>query len=97
MERLRVRLPAGAAGEFSSPELTFCAESYSVSQWHVEDPGHSAKNVGGRLHLNTHTPWTQRSQSCLTLPLCTHSVETYRELSSQQLVREHSATVVSAR
>ena len=24
-------MPAGAAGEFSSPELTFCADSYSVS------------------------------------------------------------------
>ena len=31
VERLRVRVPAGAVGEFSSPELTFCADSYSVS------------------------------------------------------------------
>ena len=31
MERLRVRIPAEAAGEFSSPELTLCAESYSVT------------------------------------------------------------------
>ena len=31
IERLRVRIPAGAAGEFSSPELTLCADSYSVS------------------------------------------------------------------
>ena len=31
IERLRVRVPAGAAGEFSSPELTVCAGSYSVS------------------------------------------------------------------
>ena len=31
IERLRVRIPAGAAEEyFSSPELTFCADSYSV-------------------------------------------------------------------
>ena len=29
--RLRVRIPAGAAGEFSSPESTLCAASYSVS------------------------------------------------------------------
>ena len=28
IERLRVRIPAGAAGEFSSPELTLCADSY---------------------------------------------------------------------
>ena len=31
IERLRVRVPAGAAGDFSSPELTLCADSYSVS------------------------------------------------------------------
>ena len=30
-ETLRVRIPAGAAGEFSSPELTLCADSYSVT------------------------------------------------------------------
>ena len=29
--KLRVRVPAGAAGEFFSPELTLCADSYSVS------------------------------------------------------------------
>ena len=58
IERLRVRIPDGAAGEFSSPELTLCADSSSVSvpppelpQWHVKDPGHSAKSAGGRLHL----------------------------------------------
>ena len=26
-------------------------------QWHVGDPGHSAKGEGGRLQLNTHTPY----------------------------------------
>ena len=31
IERLRVRIPAGAAGEFSSPELALCADYYSVS------------------------------------------------------------------
>ena len=31
ISRLRVRIPAGAAGEFSSPESTLCADSYSVS------------------------------------------------------------------
>ena len=28
IERSRVRVPAGAAGEFSSPGSTFCADSY---------------------------------------------------------------------
>ena len=43
-------------GEFSSPDLTFCADSYLVSAppcvtaGHVKDPGHSAKSAGGRLH-----------------------------------------------
>ena len=31
IERLRVRIPAAAAGEFSSPESTLCANTYSVS------------------------------------------------------------------
>ena len=28
IERSRVRIPAGTAGEFSSPGSTFCADSY---------------------------------------------------------------------
>ena len=85
---LRVRIPAGAAGEFSSPELTLCADSFGVRstpvlpQWHVKDPGYSAKSASGRLHLNTHTPLTQRSPSWLTIPLSGHSIGTYRERSS---------------
>ena len=70
IERLRVRIPAGAAGGFSSPELILCADSYPVSvpppvlpQWHVKDSGHSAKSARGRLNLNVHTPLTQRSRS----------------------------------
>ena len=31
IERLRVRIPEGVAGEFSSAELTVCVDSYSVS------------------------------------------------------------------
>ena len=31
IERVRVRILAGAVGEFSSPELTLCADSSSVS------------------------------------------------------------------
>ena len=68
-----------------------------LSQWHVKYPGHSAKSAGGRLHINTHTPLTQRSWSALTMPLSRHSVGTYPEKAHTQLVREHSATVISAR
>ena len=35
----------------------------TLPQWHVKDPGHSANSVGGRLHINTHTPLSQRSRS----------------------------------
>ena len=65
IERLQVQIPAEATGEFSSPEFTLCADSYSVSfpppmlpQQHVKDPGHSAKSAAGRLHLNMHKPLT---------------------------------------
>ena len=58
IERLRVRIPAEAAGEFSSPESNLCADSFLfdvlstpvLPQWHVKDPGHPANSAGGRLH-----------------------------------------------
>ena len=53
-----------------------------LPQWHVKDPGHSAKSAGGRLHLKTHTPLTQRCRSGLTMLLSRHSVGTYPETSS---------------
>ena len=51
-------------------------------QWHVKGPGRSDKSAGGRIHLNTHTPLTQRSRSGLTVPLSGHSVGTDQETSS---------------
>ena len=68
--------------------VNFVSCSYSesvpprVPQWHIKDPGHSAKSAGGRSHLSTHTPLTQRSRSGLTMPLSRHSVGTYPETSS---------------
>ena len=56
IERSRVRVPAGAAGECSSPGSTFSANSYFsilstsvLPQQRVRDPGHSDKTAGGRL------------------------------------------------
>ena len=62
IERLQVRIPAGAVGEFYSPESTFCADNYfgirsNTTVAHKKDPSHSAKSAGGRLQLNTHTPY----------------------------------------
>ena len=53
-----------------------------LPQRHVQDPDHSARSAGGRLHLNTHTPVTQQSQDGLTMPLCRHSVGIYQKMSS---------------
>ena len=93
-EKLRVRIPAGVAGEFSSPEFTLCADSYSVSfvlpQRHVKDPGHSGKSAGGRLHLSTPTPLAQRSRSRLTMPLSRHNCG---NLSENELTRNLSGNV----
>ena len=95
IERLRVRILAGAAGDFSSPVLTLCADSYSVSalppvlpRWRVKDTGHSAKSAGNRLHLKTHTPLTQPSLSGLIKPLSRHSVKTYQETNSHAVCQE---------
>ena len=89
--------PSRSSGEFFSQKTTLCADSYSVSvpspsyrsgtqkknqQQQQKKPGHSAKSAGGRLHLNTLTPLTQRSRSGLTMPLSRHNVETYPETSS---------------
>ena len=64
IERSGVQIPAGAAGEFSSPGSTSCADSYFgicstlvLPQQHIKDPGHPAKSAGGRLQQNTHTPY----------------------------------------
>ena len=64
-------------------KLTVCAvRSIPVlPHWHVKDAGHSAKSAGGRLHLNTRTPLTQRSRSGLIMPLSRHSAGTYPDTS----------------
>ena len=90
IERLQIRIPTGAAGEFSSPGLTLCADSYSVSvpshprvtAMARNRPRSFCQSAGDRLHLNTHTPFTQRSRSGLTMPLSRHGVGTYQETSS---------------
>ena len=67
----------------TSVRFSTCVRSTSLlPQWHVKDLGHSAKTAGGRLHLNIHTPLTQRSRSGLTMPLSMLSVGTYQETSS---------------
>ena len=95
IERLRVRIPAGAAGKKILCVLTFirCPFHPRVTAVAGKRSGHSAKSAGGRLHLNAHTPLTQRSRSGLTMPPSRHSVGTYPETSSQatcQGTRGHS-------
>ena len=67
-QRVVGSVPSRSGGRFFfSPELTFCADSYSMSvpllcslpQWHIKDPGHSAKSAGGRLQINRHAHFTQ--------------------------------------
>ena len=81
--------PGRSGGRIFFSRVNFvCRLSFGVRStpvlpnWHIKDPGHSAKSAGGRLHLNTHTPWTQRSRSGLTMPPSTHCVGTYPETSS---------------
>ena len=66
--------------------LSFGVRSTPVlPQWHVKDPGHSAKSAGDRLHLNTQTPSTQRSRTGLSMPLYRHGVETSPETTSHAI------------
>ena len=96
---MRVPVPVGTAGECFSPESILCADSCSVPvpspsplllQWHIKDPGHSAKSAGGRFHLNTHTPLTQRCRSELTVS-SRHSVGTYQ---GKELTRNSSGNAL---
>ena len=64
IERSRVRIPAGTAGEFSSPGSTFCADSYpfhprvtTVARKKSRSFCQKVQVAGGRLQLNTHTPY----------------------------------------
>ena len=80
IERLLVQV---LEGEISSPELTPCAVPtlirclFHPMLQHVKDSGHCAKSAGGRLHLNTHTPMTQQSQSGLSM-LSRYTEETFQ-------------------
>ena len=74
IERLRVRIPAGTAEEFSSPGSTFCADfgirsTPVLPQWHVKDPGQSNESAGGRLQLNT-PACTVRMWLCIKMTWC---------------------------
>ena len=101
IERLRGQVPAGAAGEFSSPELNF-ADTYSVSvpprvtavarkrprlfcrkcRWQVT-PKHAYNLEPTKLEWADYAVQAERGN---VLGKTTHT----------QLVRKHSATVVSA-
>ena len=52
----------------------------------MKDPGHSSKSAGGRLHLSTQTPLTERSRSELIMQ-SRYSVETYPK---NELIRNSS-------
>ena len=95
--------------EFSSPQfcccclfafvltLIWCAFRSRFTAVARKRPRSFCQKCRCWLHLNTHTPVTQRSRNGLTMPLSRHSAETYPERALTQLVSEHSSTVVSAR
>ena len=80
IERLRYRVPAGAAGDFFffSPELTLCADSYSVSvpPRVTVEARKRPRSFCQKCRWQV-TPLTQRNQSGLTM-LSRHSVGTYQ-------------------
>ena len=64
--------PGRSGGTISSSRIIFvCWLLFGVfyspvlPQWHVKDPRYSAQSTGGRLHLNTHTPFTWCAQANL--------------------------------
>ena len=101
IKRLQVWVPAGAVGEFSSPELTLCADSYSVSilplcyhdgTW--KDLGHSAKVQVVGFTQTCIQSWPNRAG--VGWMLLRHNVGTGQgKWAHMQLAREFSATVIS--
>ena len=58
-------------GQLSVLTLIFCTCSTPVlPQQHVKDPGHSTKSGGGRLQLNTHTPYLCGFEWSVTVNWC---------------------------
>ena len=93
IERLPVRVPAQAVGEFSSPELTPV-----LPQWHLKDPRSLCAKYRWQVILEHAYPLDPTKSEWADYAALQHSVGTYQEKRAHtQLVREHSATVVSAR
>ena len=72
IKKSHVRVLAEVMGEVSSPGSTFSAHSYFgicstpvLLQYHIKDPGHSAKSVGSRLQPNTNTPYVALNEVTL--------------------------------
>ena len=80
IERSRVRIPAGTAGEFFSPELTLCADSNSVS---VPPPCYHSGTLRTPVILPK-VQWqvTPKHAYSLYSTMSRHSVGTYPETSS---------------
>ena len=81
--------------------LVGCPFHPVLRHWHVKDPGHSAQSAGGRLYLNTHTPltihpWPNEVEVGWLCRCPGIAWEAIRKRAHTQLVREHSATVISA-
>ena len=104
IERLQVQIPAGAAGEFSSPESTLGADSYLVSVPPSCYCSGTQKTLlslqkvqmAGNTETHIHPRPNGVGMGCLCC--CPGIVwEPVRKQADTQIVRKHLATVVSAR
>ena len=66
-----------------------------LPQWHVKDPGQSAKSAGDRLHLNTHTALYAKKSEWADYAVQSNSVYLSGKRAHTRLVNERSATVAS--
>ena len=58
ISKLRNRIAEDGTTDVGYMSKINCYYVPVLPQWHVKDPGHSANSVGGRLHVNKHTPLT---------------------------------------
>ena len=75
-DQLRIQAVALGCGRIFSSRLNLCwllfglhsPPSSLLLQWHIKDPSHSARSAGGRLQIDTHTPFTNNWVGWLCFP-----------------------------
>ena len=100
IERSRVRIPAGTAGEFSSPGSTFCADSYFgirstprvTAVARKKNPGHFAKKCRWQVTAKTriHLTYVAFTEPCFGIG---HNLSLICQMTSEDI--KHQLLIIN--